>query len=415
MLNPQVVGRVSSIRSEFRTGDPFPHVCIDNFLLDSEAENLLRDFPPFDPERAKNEFGQVGPKCVWNDLQSISPNYRRLYGYLSSREFLDMVSDMTGIPDLQFDPHMYGGGTHENVSGAELDPHIDFNYDARTGYHRRLNLLIYLNREWSVDWGGAIELHSNPFGWFDGSDRVKTLNATFNRCVIFETSEKSWHGFRRIAVPSSGKTLSRKLISIYLYTKDRPVSEVAPPHGTFYVPYSVPESVKPGATLSGDDCQEILRLMRKRDSLLALSFATEKRLSEQYQQLLRYCESLEANCRPPVIGYARVKRGGAKGYYSDEWVAEAFEVRIEPLAPAKKIDIHGWIPDEQFADVVVDVFGKNALHRVSGGKFAIQCEADMHVNDEFTLRINTERVHDPVAVGDARSLGFVLDSIVVGS
>jgi hypothetical protein len=274
------MNRASSIRSTFQSGDPFPHVCIDNFLIESEAEVLLRDFPPFDRERAKNEFGEVGPKCVISDIQSISAAYKRLYDYLSSRTFLDTVSDMTGIQDLQFDPHMYGGGTHENVSGAELDPHIDFNYDARTGYHRRLNLLIYLNKEWSVDWGGAIELHSNPFGWFDGSNRVKTFNCTFNRCVIFETSERSWHGFRRIAVPSDKGTLSRKLISIYLYTRERPLSEVAAPHGTFYVPYGLPDWIKPGVTLSEQDYREIARLMRKRDSLLLLGFATEKRLSE---------------------------------------------------------------------------------------------------------------------------------------
>ena len=32
----------------------------------------------------------------------------------------------------------------------------------------------------------------------------------------------SWHGFERIQLPEGKKHLSRKMLSIYLYTRDRP-------------------------------------------------------------------------------------------------------------------------------------------------------------------------------------------------
>ena len=66
----------------------------------------------------------------------------------------------------------------------------------------------------------------------------------FNRAVLFETNEHSWHGFRRIEIPGDAPTRSRKCLSIYLYTETRPDDEIAPPHGTFYVPPPLPDSAR---------------------------------------------------------------------------------------------------------------------------------------------------------------------------
>ncbi len=101
-------------------------------------------------------------KAVHEEIATISETYSRLYRVLGSSDFLTLISRLTGIPDLMHDLKMYGGGTHENRHGQDMDPHIDFNYDPPTKLHRRLNLLVHLNREWRPEWGGEIELHSNP-------------------------------------------------------------------------------------------------------------------------------------------------------------------------------------------------------------------------------------------------------------
>ena len=69
------------------------------------------------------------------------------------------MSRLSGIPDLLLDPKMFGGGTHENRHGQELDPHIDFNYAEEHGLHRRLNLIVYLNKDWKTRMGWR---HRNP-------------------------------------------------------------------------------------------------------------------------------------------------------------------------------------------------------------------------------------------------------------
>jgi Rps23 Pro-64 3,4-dihydroxylase Tpa1-like proline 4-hydroxylase len=145
---------------------------------------------------------------------------------LQSQEFLDFVSDLTGIPDLLHDPDYVGGGTHENRHGQGLDAHVDFNYHPRTRWHRRLNLIVYLNEQWEPGWGGELELHSDP--WDVEANRTVSILPGMNRAVIFETTETSWHGFSQIRLPQGHRHASRRSFAICLYTRERPAQETAP-------------------------------------------------------------------------------------------------------------------------------------------------------------------------------------------
>lgn len=280
MIHADILQDSSTIRDRFRQAKPFRHVALDNFLEPSVAESLLADFPPFDERKAMNELGLVGRKAVVESVKGLSPFYREFYEYINSKTFLAAMSELTGIPDLLADDTLFGGGTHENLDGQGLDAHVDFNIDERRMVHRRINLLVYLNKEWDEAWGGAIELHSNP--WYPESDQVQSFLPLFNRALIFETNEYSWHGFRRIELPADRKNLSRKSFSIYLYTKDRPAEEVVAPHTTFYVPPPIPEHVAAGVTLSEPDMQQIRIAMQSRDGMIRMY---QKLLVEKEQRL----------------------------------------------------------------------------------------------------------------------------------
>jgi hypothetical protein len=273
MINEQIIDKAPDIRHAFQSALPFRHVQIDNFLEPEICERLLRDFPTFDKKKAINELGHVGRKAVIENVSSISPFYSTFYNFINSKPFLDKLSDLTGVPDLIADETLFGGGTHENLDGQYLDAHIDFNIDERRMLHRRLNLLIYLNKEWEESWGGSIELHSNPRQ--PETDEIKSFIPSFNRAVIFETNEYSWHGFPVIRLPQEKKQLSRKSFSIYLYTKDRPAEEVVAPHTTFYVARPFPSHVKSGEVLQESDYQYLRGLLANRDGLI-----------QMYQELL---------------------------------------------------------------------------------------------------------------------------------
>jgi len=290
-----VLQRAAAIRGEFIGAKPFKHACIEDFLEPRWAETLLAEFPVFDPGKAINEFGKVGRKAVRTDLREISPRYREFYDYISSPAFLEAMSEMTGIPGLQFDQRMYGGGTHENLEGQALDPHVDFNYDQDRQLHRRINLLIYLNKEWDVSWGGAIQLHSDPRDW--EHDQVETFNCNFNRCVVFETNEHSWHGFRQIRLPADRHGLTRKCISIYLYTRERPAQEIVPVHGTFYVQRPLPEKFAAGRIPDAQDVAEFQQLVAERDEWIGFYQRLEKELATDNRSLSAYAGSLAWHSR----------------------------------------------------------------------------------------------------------------------
>ncbi len=280
LIEDAVTANALDWQHQFQQALPFRHVAIDGFLKPEAAEALLRDFPAFDKRKAMNEMGEIGRKAVFESVADISPFYREFYRYINSPEFLEAISQLTGIPDLIADETLFGGGTHENLDGQSLDTHVDFNIDERRMLHRRLNVLVYLNKEWRDEWGGLIELHSDP--WNPKANQVKSFAPLFNRAVIFETNEYSWHGFKRIALPKGMAELSRKSFSIYLYTKCRPVEEVVAPHGTFYVPPPMPDCVKPGATLSEQDAQAVYMALAHREGLLRMY---QKLLVEKEQRM----------------------------------------------------------------------------------------------------------------------------------
>lgn len=410
MINERVFQTVSNIRSEFLASKPFHHVCVDGFLDERTAEILLRDFPKFKPDHAIDE---VGSRYMISDIKSIAVSYALLYDYLSSKEFLQAVSRMTGIAALNFDPLLSGAGTVENREGAEIDPHVDYNFDSRTGWHRRLNLMLHLNKEWSEEWGGAVELHSDPLGGNDSSNVLKSYNSVFNRCVIFETSERSWWGFRKIRLPAEKISCSTKLISIFLYTENRSKDEIVPPHRTFFVPNLERDSIRPNKILTLDEYEELRQIRKKWTSMLAIGFEAEKQLSGRYHDLLAYVRLLEMSLSPPLLGFGRVRAGTVKGYFPDRWVAPQFELTIEPQRPVTSATIHGWLPDGYESDIEVIAGAVSYKAPLCNGKFQIAITFENSAVEPFQVVAKASPFSGGTAK-DRRVLGFVLDSIRLG-
>lgn len=280
-INASVVARTGTLAKAFARREPFRHLVIDDFLDTGFAQRLLAQFPAFERGNARNEAGELGGKSTIERIRALGDAYTELDDLIRTREFLDFVGAITGIPHLLYDPHYFGGGTHENRNGQDLDPHIDFNRHPLEPWHRRLNLIVYLNREWHDDWGGSLELHSDPRS---PGDRKQIVTPLFNRCVIFETTESSWHGFSRITLPEDRKDLSRKSVALYFYTTDRPVEELGPAHSTIYVDRPLPPRFAPGLTLSADDVEELRVLLARRDQHLQRIYGDVTRLTSELEQ-----------------------------------------------------------------------------------------------------------------------------------
>jgi len=103
----------------------------------------------------------------------------------------------------------------------------------------------------------------------------------FNRALLFETNAYSWHGFPIIDLPPDKQHLSRKSISVYLYSRDRPKDEIAPEHKTFYVQRPLPFRIAAGHVLSDADIDALQSLPLRRDIWIEKYQRDEIRVSKE--------------------------------------------------------------------------------------------------------------------------------------
>ena len=410
-LSVETLAHMPLWREAFLRAQPFRHVLIDSFFERSFAEQLLADFPPFDTSLARNEiYGGIWGKAANPEIRKIGPVYRKLYDLIASRAFLDFAGDLTGIEGLLFDPAMYGGGTHENLHGQDLDPHVDFNYDEKRGLHRRLNLIVYLNKDWREEWGGSLELHSNPRK--PEENRWQSFNPIYNRAVLFETNERSWHGFPRIRLPQEERHRSRKSISIYLYSRTRPAEEIAPPHGTFYVQRPLETWVRPGHVLTEDECRELRHAVDRRDKWIESYQRIELRKSGQVEEHAAYIREILSRFRAPLTGYV-MQEGPVAGLYPDGWAQPEMSLRFRCDRPVTALRLRGWLPESASAEthLKVRLNGHPAAHAaLKPGVFELELTgAEYPIMD--VARIDVECGPSFQVPGDDRKLAFVFTEL----
>ncbi len=225
------------LKPAYACASPFPHVVIDDFLPVNIADAILAEFP--EPEEIEWEHAyadRLELKLACEDQAKFGLTTRYVLHELNSSAFMTFLEQLTGIDGLIPDPHFSGGGLHQILPGGYLKIHADFNWYARMRVDRRLNLLLYLNKEWSEDFGGHVELWSRQM-----TTCAKRILPTFNRCVIFSTSDQSYHGHPDPLTCPRGRT--RKSLALYYYSNGRPEQEQSPSHSTLFRerPKEVPE------------------------------------------------------------------------------------------------------------------------------------------------------------------------------
>lgn len=92
---------------------------------------------------------------------------------------------------------------------------------------RRVNVLVYLNRDWTEENGGTLEL------WDRGRNRcVERVVPKYNRTVIFNTTGGALHGHPD---PVKGEGRARRAMSAYFFTNGRvPFHERWGTHGVLF-------------------------------------------------------------------------------------------------------------------------------------------------------------------------------------
>jgi 2OG-Fe(II) oxygenase superfamily len=217
------------LRQQFRNARPFPFMVIDNFLVPGAAEEVSRAYPTFEEARAQGfmfNFVNEQKKIQITEAAKFPSAVKRLNDAISAPQFLTDLEYITGIPRILADDQLVGGGMHLTGPGGRLDVHVDFNLIEDRKLFRRLNILLYLNQAWDESWGGQIELWDK-----DVKNRGHSCAPALNRCLIFETSDISFHGVARVTAPPDAV---RQSFAAYYYTHEPPPNWSGVFHSTIF-------------------------------------------------------------------------------------------------------------------------------------------------------------------------------------
>ncbi|WP_415399246.1 2OG-Fe(II) oxygenase [Synechococcus sp. W4D4] len=212
--------------STYLSNDPYPHIVFDDFFDVDFLSLVEATFPNLKADPTTQEFNNQAEVKLGSrrgDAQQ-SKAITELLRYLNSHSFVDFLQKLTGISEpLIVDPHFCGGGMHEVKRGGLLKLHADYCKHPETKLDRRLNLLIYLNKDWKTDFGGDLELWDKEL-----KACGKKISPVFNRMVVFATTDFTYHGHPDpLLCPPE---ISRKSLALYYFSNGRPCSELRPSH-----------------------------------------------------------------------------------------------------------------------------------------------------------------------------------------
>jgi Rps23 Pro-64 3,4-dihydroxylase Tpa1-like proline 4-hydroxylase len=208
--------KIKSLGESYQKTLPYPHIVFDDFFETNAAEKALEVFPEIKGDGWIHYVHVNEKKHGLNKLELI-PEFIRdgIIKELNSPKFLHYLEELTGISSLIADTTIEGGGIHQSENGGYLNVHADFTvHPHKKNWCRRVNVLVYLNKHWEVSYGGALELWEK-----DMSKCTVKIEPLFNRVVIFNTNEDSYHGFPDpIDCP---KGVTRKSIALYYFTEEK--------------------------------------------------------------------------------------------------------------------------------------------------------------------------------------------------
>ncbi len=231
---------------------PFYHQIIDNFFNQEQAKRISQEFPEYNSDIWFCYNNPLENKKTCNNWYQFGPEIYKTLTMLNSKEFIKQLQKITGISKLYPDIGLHGGGLHIHGTGGKLNVHLDYSIHPKLKLQRKLNLIIYLEEDWNTEWGGNLEFWSHNKEKNKPDKRFVTIDNAFNRAVLFDTTQNSWHGFPEPLTCPEGKY--RKSLAVYYLTD--------PPEGTDQRPRALYAPTK-----EQENDPEILKLIQERVKL----------------------------------------------------------------------------------------------------------------------------------------------------
>jgi len=198
--------------------NPFDHWIIEDFLDIQDAKDVSKEFIDYESTEDMVRYkGWIGEKSTCNSWNRFPALTYKIFSNLLSLDFVSHLSAVTGVTPLYPDIGLHGGGWHMSGKGGSLAMHLDYSIHPKLNLQRKLNLILYLEEDYNPQWGGSLQLWSNDKEKSKPLNKIKEVEPLFNRAILFDTTQKSWHGFPDPINPPEGKL--RKSFAVYYLTE----------------------------------------------------------------------------------------------------------------------------------------------------------------------------------------------------
>ena len=155
---------IKKIKKIYKNGSPFDHVILDNFWNKKFVKKLEKEVTNFNKNKNYKLItynNAIEKKITCNEYDKFPPDVYRAFCYLNSDSFLKFIQNITGIKNLIKDVGLHGGGLHIHQNRGKLNIHKDYSIHPKLKKERRLNLIVYMTKNWKEKWGGNLELWSH--------------------------------------------------------------------------------------------------------------------------------------------------------------------------------------------------------------------------------------------------------------
>jgi len=242
---------LSELKKQYESGKPFKYVVIDNFFKPNVANKLASEFPEYTDDELWNIYkNPLEIKRTNNSWEQFPELTYKTFTELNDRFFINNLESIIDVNGLISDMGLHGGGWHMTPSGGKLNIHLDYSIHPKLRLERRVNLIVYLSH-WQKEWAGELELWSHDWKTNAPKECVTKIDVAFNRAILFDTTQNSWHGLPNPI--KSPKGIVRKSLNIYYMSQPR--KNISDRERALFAPYEEQKN---------DD--NILQLIKKRSN-----------------------------------------------------------------------------------------------------------------------------------------------------
>ncbi len=208
--------KIETALKKFKNNQPFDHCVVDGFFDLKTARLIEKDFPNYEDPVWFEYNNPLEHKKALNDWNKFPALTYKVFMILNSPKMIKLLEKYIGV-NLFPDSGLHGGGWHMHGQGGNLNPHFDYSIHPKNGLQRKLNIIIYLSEKLNPEkHKGHLGLWSHDTKSNQPKNLIKEVAPKFNRAIIFDTTQDSWHGMsRKLEVP---KGIYRKSLAVYYLT-----------------------------------------------------------------------------------------------------------------------------------------------------------------------------------------------------